>query len=153
MRADIDRFVAALGNERNASPHTLRAYSKDLVQLHAFATARLGHDPAVGEIDLWVLRAFFAEQHARAASPTTASRKLATFRSFFRFLCREGILTKNPARSLIGPRKDHRIPTYLQERETDSLLTSDNNKKDHFRDAAVLELLYSTGMRLSLIHI
>ena len=150
MRDEIDRFLAALTNERNASPHTLRAYAKDLSQLQAFARARLGHEPAAKEIDLWLLRAFFADLHARKASPTTAGRKLATFRSFFRHLCREGTLAKNPARSLVAPRKDLRIPTYLQEPEADALVsTSDKTNKSEVRDTAILELLYSTGMRCS----
>ena len=150
MRDEIDRFLAALTNERNASPHTLRAYAKDLSQLQAFARARLGHEPAAKEIDLWLLRAFFADLHARKASPTTAGRKLATFRSFFRHLCREGTLAKNPARSLVAPRKDLRIPTYLQEQEADALVsTSDKTNKSEVRDTAILELLYSTGMRCS----
>ncbi len=150
MREEIDRFTASLQNERNASPHTLRAYSKDLSQLESFSRARLGHDPGVAEIDLWLLRAFFADLHGRKASATTAGRKLATFRSFFRFLCREGTLTKNPARSLVGPRKDLRIPTYLQEDEAVKLMTSsDKTNKSKERDTAVLELLYSTGMRCS----
>ncbi len=150
MQDEIDRFVASLANERNASPHTLRAYSKDLSQLQTFAKTRLGQDPKVGDIDLWVLRAFFADLHGRKASATTAGRKLATFRSFFRFLCREGTLTKNPARSLVAPKKDQRIPTYLQEQEAGDLMNaSDMNNKSEERDTAVLELLYSTGMRCS----
>lgn len=150
MRDEIDRFLASLANERNASPHTLRAYSKDLSQLQIFARERLGHEPAAAEIDLWVLRGFFADLHARKASATTAGRKLATFRSFFRFLCREGTLTKNPARSLVGPKKDQRIPTYLQEQEAGDLMnSSDKTSKAEERDTAVLELLYSTGMRCS----
>ncbi len=150
MRDEIDRFLASLANERNASPHTLRAYSKDLSQLQIFARERLGHEPSAAEIDLWVLRGFFADLHARKASATTAGRKLATFRSFFRFLCREGTLTKNPARSLVGPRKDQRIPTYLQEQEAGDLMNaSDKTSKSEERDTAVLELLYSTGMRCS----
>lgn len=150
MRDEIDRFLASLANERNASPHTLRAYSKDLSQLQIFARGRLGHEPAAAEIDLWVLRGFFADLHARKASATTAGRKLATFRSFFRFLCREGTLTKNPARSLVGPKKDQRIPTYLQEQEAGDLMNaSDKTNKSEERDTAVLELLYSTGMRCS----
>lgn len=150
MRDEIDRFTEALANERNASPHTLRAYSKDLSQLQTFARTRLGHEPGVAEIDLWLLRAFFADLHARKASATTAGRKLATFRSFFRFLCREGTLTRNPARGLIGPKKDQRIPTYLQEQEAGDLMTSsDKTNKSAERDLAILELLYSTGMRCS----
>ena len=148
MREAIARFVSSLSDERNASPHTIRAYSKDLSQLQVFASDRLGHEAQPGEIDLWLLRAFFADLHVRKASPTTSGRKLATFRSFFRFLCREGTLAKNPARSLVGPRKDQRIPTYLQEDEASDLLnSSDKNIKSKERDAAVLELLYSTGMR------
>lgn len=148
MREEIDRFLVSLSDERNASPHTLRAYAKDLSQLQDFARARLGHEPVVTEIDLWLLRAFFADLHARSASPTTAGRKLATFRSFFRHLCREGTLTKNPARSLVGPRKDLRIPTYLQEQEAGDLMNaSDKTKTSSERDTAILELLYSTGMR------
>ena len=150
MRKEIDRFLASLADERNASPHTLRAYAKDLSQLEAFARDRLGHPPAAAEVDLWLLRAFFADLHARRASPTTAGRKLATFRSFFRFLCREGSLTKNPARSLVGPRKDLRIPNFLQEEEAGALMdTSDKTNVFWLRDRAILELLYSTGMRCS----
>jgi integrase/recombinase XerC len=150
MRAEVDRFVASLADERNASAHTLRAYSKDLAQLAAFAKTRLGHEPAITELDHWILRAFFADLHAKQASGATAGRKLAAFRSFFRFLCREGILAKNPARSLIAAKKDGRIPTYLQESETADLLSaSDKTKKTQERDIAILELLYSTGMRCS----
>jgi integrase/recombinase XerC len=150
MREEVDRFVASLADERNASSHTLRAYSKDLAQLAAFAKARLGREASVGELDHWLLRAFFADLHARRASGATAGRKMAAFRSFFRFLCREGILAKNPARSLIAARKDSRIPTYLQEAETSDLLSaSDKTKKTEKRDTAILELLYSTGMRCS----
>lgn len=150
MREEIDRFTASLANERNASAHTLRAYAKDLSQLKSFAGTRLGHEPTVTEIDLWLLRAFFADLHARKASAATAGRKLATFRSFFRFLCREGTLTKNPARSIVGPRKDLRIPTYLQEGEmADLIISSDKTNRAQLRDFAVLELLYATGMRCS----
>ena len=150
MKADILRFVASLENERNASTHTIRAYSKDLSQLYDFAQQRLGHEPRAIEIDLWLLRAFFAEIHARRSSAATAGRKLATYRSFFRFLCREGALTKNPARTLAGPKKDQRIPTYLQEDEITALVTSSDKKNSQSaRDLAVLELLYSTGMRCS----
>ena len=149
MRAEIDRFIASLQNERNASRHTLRAYTKDLEQVEAFARERLGHSPDVKEVDLWLLRAFFADLHGRGLSPSSSGRKLATLRSFFRFLCREGVLTKNPARSLAGPRKDQKIPTYLQEKETEELLSTDNNNIEHERDKAILELLYSTGMRCS----
>lgn len=150
MRADILRFVAFLENERNASAHTVRAYSKDLSQLAEFAQQRLGREPTSVDIDLWLLRAFFADLHGRQSSPATAGRKLATFRSFFRFLCREGSLARNPARNLIGPRKDQRIPTYLQEDEITALMTaSDKKNKQHTRDLAILELLYSTGIRCS----
>jgi integrase/recombinase XerC len=150
MQDEVKRFIAVLADERNASSHTLRAYSKDLSQLATFAKARLGHEPAVDQLDHWLLRAFFADLHARRASGATAGRKLAAFRSFFRFLCREGILSKNPARSLIAARKDGRIPTYLQESETVDLLSaSDKKKKTNERDIAILELLYSTGMRCS----
>ena len=150
MRDEIERFTASLANERNASPNTLRAYSRDLSQLESFARDRLGKAPEVVEIDLWLLRAFFADLHARKASPTTSSRKLATFRSFFRFLCREGTLTRNPARGLTGPRKDLRIPTYLQEQEVQDLMSAPGQRESaRERDTAILELLYSTGMRCS----
>jgi len=150
MRDEIERFLASLANERNASPHTLRAYAKDLSQLQSFARSRLEHEPSAGDIDLWLLRAFFADLHSRKASAATAGRKLATFRSFFRYLCREGTLTRNPARSLVGPRKDFRIPTYLQEQEAGDLMSAaDKTNVSEERDTAVLELLYSTGMRCS----
>lgn len=150
MRKEIERFLASLSDERNASPHTIRAYAEDLRQLEEFSRARFGHEPEVSEMDLWVLRAFLADLHTRKISTASAGRKLATFRSFFRFLCREGTLAKNPARSLVGPRKDSRVPTYLQEAEAADLINSpDKTKLYESRDTAVLELLYSTGMRCS----
>lgn len=148
MNAETDRFLDALRNERNASPHTLRAYRQDLDQLSVFAKARLGREATIGDMDLWMLRAFFADLHSKRLSAATMGRRLASVRTFFKFLCREGVVSKNPARALVGPRRDKKIPSHLSESEANQVMSaSDNNKPSSLRDEALAELIYSTGVR------
>lgn len=145
MAVSAERFLSAMAHERDASPHTLRAYRKDLEQLRRFAAERLGREPGIDDIDVWTLRGFLADQRARKKAPTTAGRRLAAIRSFFRFLGREGLVESNPARALVAPRPDRRIPTYLQESEAKKVV--DSSYSVNSRDAALVELLYSSGMR------
>ena len=90
---------------------------------------------------------FLARLHARGLKKSSSARKLAGLRTFFRWLCREGVLTKNPARALLSPRTERRIPTHLEESEVATLLDLPGDGVVAVRGRALLELLYATGLR------
>jgi len=144
-----DRFVEKFKNyltaERDASPHTLRNYQKDLGLLRG----ALGERPWE-QVDLLALRQFVAEQRSAGLSKVTIARRVATIRSFFRFLHREGYVPANPALGLIRPKQDRHLPSFLSVEETSRLMEAPQG--DTFaalRDRAILETLYSTGLRVS----
>jgi integrase/recombinase XerC len=143
----IARFVRHLTQERNASAHTIRAYRQDLEQFADHAKRELGHPARPGEVDHLLVRAFLADLHRRGLRKASAGRKLASLRTFFRYLCREGVLKRNPARALFSPRRERRIPTHLQEREAAEILDVPGQTDAAHRARAILELLYSTGIR------
>ncbi|HVR70795.1 MAG TPA: tyrosine recombinase XerC [Vicinamibacteria bacterium] len=147
MRAAIDAFVRHLDRERNASAHTRRAYRKDLEQFLAHAREQLGREPTAAEIDHLLIRSFLARLHERGLKKASAARKLAALRTFFRYLCREGALEKNPARALLSPRTERRIPAHLEEHEIASLLDVPGEGLGPARARAILELFYATGIR------
>jgi len=149
MRKHIFDFLTYLRNERNVSPHTLRGYLSDLEQLSTF----LG-DKELSAVDHQTLRRFIAHLMQGEVKKSSIARKLSAIRSFFRYLNREGILTNNPARLVATPRRDKRLPAVLTADDALRLMNSPNSKKpeDHaimLRDRAVLEALYSTGIRAS----
>ena len=144
-----DRFVEKFRNyltaERDASPHTLRNYKKDLELLRK----SIGERPWE-QVDLLTLRQFVAEQRSAGLSKVTIARRVATIRSFFRFLQREGYVPTSPALGLIRPKQDRHLPSFLSVEETSRLMEAPQG--DTFaaaRDRAILETLYSTGLRVS----
>src|SRR3989304_4698807 len=127
MLEQMEAYLAYLQAERAASPHTLKNYAIDLQQFRAFLRARKlarskpvmsgvergdvwerDIDPA--EIDSLTIRAFIADLHGRGMSRSTIARKLACLRSFFRYLCREGVLQANPAKLVSTPKLPKRLP-------------------------------------------
>ena len=151
MRIDraIDAYLRHLTVERNASANTVRAYGTDLGDFAVYLQRTLGVRPDPRSVDHLTLRAYLANLHDRGLSKTTASRKLAALRSFFRFLCREGVVAGNPARALLSPRVERRIPTRLEEAEASRLVEVPGDQPLAVRDRAILELLYATGVRCS----
>src|SRR6185436_5651695 len=100
MRDAIAAFVTYLERERNASEHTVRAYEADLEQFRAHAALELGREPEPRDVDHLLIRSFLASLHRRGLKKSSAARKLAGLRTFFRYLCREGVINRNPARAL-----------------------------------------------------
>ncbi len=94
-----------------------------------------------------MIRAFLARLHRQGVKKVSAARKLATLRTFFRYLCREGILERNPARALLSPRMERKIPTHLEESEVATLIEVPGETDSARRARAILELLYATGIR------
>ncbi len=149
MRQAVASFLRHLDRERNASIHTVRAYGEDLEQFRAYLERVLGRAAGPAEADHLLIRGFLADLHERGLKKVSAARKLATLRTFFRFLCREGVLDKNPARALLSPRLERRIPTHLDEGQVNALLDVPGSGDAALRARAILELLYATGIRCS----
>ena len=142
-----ERFLRRLEEERNFSPHTLRAYRTDLAEFCGFLQRERA---AVTSVTHLLLRKFLTEIRSRRIAKTTIARKLATLRSFFRFLCKEGIMQSNPAVALRTPKKESRLPHVLSTDEVARLLDAPSGDDlPALRDRAILETLYSTGMRVA----
>ena len=131
--------------ERNASDHTRRNYHDDLTKFFEF----LGPHRLRGITPLDVRR-FLADQSTKRYTKRTIARRLSCVRSFFRFLCRDGVLQQNPAAVVPSPRLERRLPHFLDETQVTRLLeTPPTDRWQGVRDRAILEALYSTGMRVS----
>lgn len=150
MQEWIDRFRQYLAVERNVSPHTCAAYLRDLGEFHAFLTSRGEAGPgALHRIDHLLLRLFLAELH-KANQRTSIARKLSALRTFFRFLVREGVLAANPAEGVATPKRNRYLPKTLSVDEATTLMERGHGATTlALRDRAILELLYSSGLRVS----
>ena len=141
-------FIAKLEHEKGFSEHTLRAYHKDLLQFDNFLKAE--KRSSLESVNHLLLRRFLAVLRSKNYSKTTIARKLASIRSFFKFLIREGELVANPFEMLRTPKQDKKLPHFLSITEVDVLLkTPDSSTLMGLRDMAIMETLYSTGIRVS----
>jgi integrase/recombinase XerC len=144
MKEYIDKFIRYLEIERAVSSHTLRAYKKDLEDFFEYVKT----EP--DKIDMIDVRGFIAEQIKKGLNKTTVSRRLASIRSFFKFLCREGYIKSNPAKLVSNPKIPKLLPRFLSVDDVFSLV--EKPERIGFipvRDKAILELLYSSGLRVS----
>jgi integrase/recombinase XerC len=151
MRTAVARFLQFLAVERNASPYTVKSYREDLTALVDYlAEARGGRPPAPGEVTVLDLRAFVSALTESGYAKTTIARHLASLRSFFRFGQREGWAKTNPAKPLRNPRKGRSLPHFLSAEDIGRLLESPPaNDPMGLRDRAILETMYSAGLRVS----
>jgi integrase/recombinase XerC len=149
VHAAIDAFLRHLDKERNVSPHTVRAYANDLKQLADHVCDELGREGEPKDVDHLMVRSFLAKLHRGGVKKVSASRKLASVRTFFRYLCREGVLERNPARVILSPRLERRIPSHLDENDVAALLEWPAEDDAARRAQALLEMLYATGVRCS----
>jgi integrase/recombinase XerC len=142
---NIDRFITWLSDERGYSPHTIINYRRDLQEFAADA----GKEINVSEIDKQIVRNYVYSLNIKNKSSSVA-RKLSTLRTFFNFLEQEGIVEQNPMGAISMPKQEQHIPVFLSVDEVFSLLESPStHEASGVRDRAMLELLYSTGMRVS----
>lgn len=145
MQRHIDKFINYLKVEKNASEHTLKNYTVDLEVFKGF----LG-DKEIEAVDHLDLRRFLAELRAKNYSKRTIARKLASLRSLFRFLYREGHIKKNPITAILTPKLDKKLPVFLDTFKMEKLLSAPDGKDlSGLRDKALLETLYSCGIRVS----
>lgn len=144
MKEYIDKFIRYLDLEKGVSSHTLRAYRKDLEEFSKSAGAELN------TIDVIDLRGFVAGQIQAGLDKTTVSRRLSSLRSFFKFLYREGFMKTNPAKLVPNPKLPKRLPKFLSVDDVFSLVEKPQGIGFlPVRDRAILELLYSSGVRVS----
>jgi integrase/recombinase XerC len=151
MHDAIAEFLRHLSLERNASPHTVKSYREDLTQAVEFFRSRLSVNKVEAtQITPRLLRAYVARLHEEGYAKTTMARRIAAVRSLCRFLCRQGVLGSNPASGLRGPRQDKRLPHFLSEEKLLALVeTPGKDTAMGLRDRAILESLYSAGLRVS----
>jgi len=147
LEADVLRFLDYLRVQRDYSPQTLIRYRHDLARLVAFAQAR---DLATwSELRSDALRSFIAGEHRSGSAPRTLQARLSACRSLFKFLLRNGELKNDPAAGVRAPKAPRKLPQVLDVDEAQRLVEIPVDGADAVRDRAILELLYSSGLRIS----
>lgn len=151
MQTAVARFLKYLAVERDASPHTIKSYGEDLAALADY----LGEDsdgelPQPGRITIADLRGYVSALHDSGYAKSSIARHIATLRSFFRFGQREGWAETNPAKPLRTPRLGRSLPHFLSADELGQLFDAPPpNEPMGLRDRAILETMYSAGIRVS----
>jgi integrase/recombinase XerC len=149
MQPAIDRFLRYLLVERNASPLTIKSYGEDLGSLTGYLNESYGRPPDPAEVTSLDLRGYVAAMHEAGYAKSSISRRLASMRSFFRFALREGLAQANPAKPLRNPRPERKLPHFLATDEIGRLLeTPPADDPMGLRDRAILETMYSAGLRV-----
>lgn len=152
MESAVRAFVTFLDRQQGASPQTVRSYESDLRQFITFLRrpAGAGKVPAPDAIEVSHIREFLAWLDQKGEQKSSLARKLATLRSFYRFLVREGRLTRNPAEAIRTPRLPKPLPRVLTKDDANALMEFPEGRTPlSLRDRAILETLYSTGARVS----
>lgn len=133
--------------QRNLSPHTRESYARDLLTLKAFCEKQ--QLAGWGALDVHHVRAFVSQRHRQGLSPRSLQRVLASIRSFYLFLQGEGVAKKNPAEGIRAPKGAKRLPDTLDADQMARLLEIPGDDPETVRDRAIMELLYSSGLRLA----
>ncbi len=151
MDAAVRSFLTYLQVERGASPHTLRNYEGDLRQFLAFLrTAHNGSLPAPTVVDAYVVRGFLAARAGLGDAKSSLGRKLAAIRSLFKYLAREEVVPHSPAAAVVTPKQEHKLPRVLTADDAKRLMDDPgSNEPRSLRDQALLEVLYSAGVRVA----
>jgi integrase/recombinase XerC len=152
MDASLERYFNYLSAERDASPHTLRNYRHDITRFGDFLAARCEAtgDARWQRADRSLIRQFLAELNRASLSKASIARAVASLRSFYRFMVREGVIRANPFMGIASPRRDKTLPRFLDVEAARRLMeAADGADIISLRDRAILETLYSTGVRVS----
>jgi len=148
MQKYIEKFVRYLEIEKNYSIHTVINYKLDLLGFNKFIAGT-----QLEKIDYLSLRKYLAVLKEKNLASRTVGRRLSSLRSFFRFLCREGYIKTNPILMLSSPKLEKHLPSFMTEGEVGRLIESAFAKTQEdllgLRDRAILEVFYSSGLRIS----
>ncbi|TVR16231.1 MAG: tyrosine recombinase XerC [Balneolaceae bacterium] len=149
----ISKFILTLRTERNASEHTLTSYKNDLLQLLEFAADEFVKKPeavSAGDIDRLTIRLWLGSLADKGVARNTVARKVAAVRSFYKYCFKRGYVEQNPAQLLIVPKKEIRLPKTLQLSEVSNMMDlADGSEPESVQERTIMELFYSTGIRLS----
>ncbi len=149
----LNRFIRYLEIERNASLKTVEAYQRDINQFLLFCCQEWEENPRdieYNRIDRLMIRLWLGSLMKSKLAKSTLSRKTASIRSFLKYAFKRGLIHSNPAHLLMTPKKEHRLPKTVRVEELDLMMESiETDEPSGKRDRAIMELLYSTGMRLS----
>lgn len=143
----LPRFLTHLSAERRLSPHTDASYRRDLQLFVDFCGSN--HVDEWQRVDSQHVRSFAAAEFRRGQSPRTIQRRLSALRSFFNFLLQEGELRANPANEVQAPKAGKRLPATIDADQMARLLAFRTDEQLDVRDKAIMELFYSSGLRLS----
>jgi integrase/recombinase XerC len=147
MKKELEAFLEYLKHERNASPHTIASYQRDLKQLAVYLKKK---NISLKRTDNVVLRGFLATLYEKRNKKSTVARKLAAIRSFFQFCIRKRWLEDNPAKVVATPKQEKPVPSFLSEEDMEQFLDIPKTRRPlDLRDKSILELLYATGSRVS----
>ena len=151
---EIPGFTAFLAKERNDSPHTVKAYARDVTDFAAFCGRYYSGRWSWAGVDRLAVRGWLGAMQQRGLAKRSAARALSALRTFYRFLDATRGLEVNPAKAARTPKLERGLPTYLDRFEIDLLFAEAERRADaggfiETRDLAMLELFYSTGMRLA----
>lgn len=150
MTEIVEDFLAYLEKERGYSHYTIQSYRRDLIRFIAFCDQYYGqHVEDMNQIDKLTIRHFLGNEFEKGLSGKTVARRLASIKSMYKYLIRAEIVRDNPSAYVKTPKTEKLLPTYLNEKTVERLM--DIPPKNTFigaRDSAILELLYSTGIRL-----
>lgn len=148
VKEDIQSFIVYLQVEKNYSPHTILNYEEDIQHFVAFMKQQ--KLPCFAAVSYAHIRLYLAELYEYHYERTSISRKISCLRTFYRFLERENIVSENPFLLTVLPKKKQRLPNFLYEEEMNELFSISNcSTPVGQRDQAILELLYSSGLRVS----
>jgi len=144
----IAEFFLYLKIEKNVSPHTLQNYGSDIKWFIEFLASKGLGEVSPVEVNTVLIRAYLGDLKTKEYARRTIARRIAALRSFFRYLCREDVIVDNPFRGLRTPKLERLLPTFLDKVQMEHLLLLPDGTLLGRRDAAVLELLYASGMRV-----
>ncbi len=145
MNPHADQFLQFLKTEKSASDHTIKNYSIDLRDFFIYLKNKQSD-----QVDYLDIRGFLAQLKDRDYSKSSISRRLACIRSFFKYLARENLLSANPAAGIATPKRDKKLPSFLNADEVEALLEAPSRGTwEEKRDKAIMETLYSSGLRVS----
>jgi tyrosine recombinase XerC len=148
MEEALDRYIKYLVAERNASPHTVANYRREIGEFMAFAQARGVAD--WGQVTPALLRQWLAALHSQDYARASVARRISELRAFYAFLLRRDLVTSNPVQAISAPRLPQRLPRPLTAAEIEAILAApDPASPQGQRDRAMVELLYAAGLRVS----
>lgn len=145
-----ERFLDYIAYEKRYSLNTINAYRSDLDQFFNFLTEQYKIDN-IHQVDHQVVRSWMVSMMEDGHTSRTVNRKITTLKSFFRFLIKEGIVVENPMSKVVAPKASHRLPAFVEQDSMDTLFNKIEFGEGYRaeRDRMIMELFYSTGMRLS----